>query len=106
MSRRLPVPRYIGGTVLPGSVRPPLAGELLRPEHYLEIGLTPDGREIVINFPGDEFTPAHHTVFSADQARNLARLLLRKAEECEPAPPMRADRFPDHGKPRKPVKQL
>lgn len=80
MSRRLPVTRYIGARV---TGRAPIVGEILRPEHYLEIGLTPDGREIVVNFPGDAYTPAHHTVFSADQARGLARLLLRKAEECK-----------------------
>lgn len=78
--RRLPVPRYIGAQV--GPTTAPLVGELLRPDHYLEIGLTPDGREVIINFPGDAYTPAHHTVFSADQARNLARLLLRKSDEC------------------------
>lgn len=84
MSRRLPVPRFIGASV---TARPPMVGEVLRPEHYLEIGLMPDGREIVINFPGDAYTPAHHTVFSADQARNLARLLMRKADECSTCVP-------------------
>jgi hypothetical protein len=81
--RRLPVPRFIGASVI---ARPPapIIGELLRPDHYLEIGLTPDGREIVVNFPGDAYTPAHHTIFSPAQARHLAKLLLRKADECAP----------------------
>lgn len=72
------VPRFVGTT----EPRPAIAGELLRPDKYLEVGLTPDEREVVVNFPGDAYTPAHHTVFSADQARSLARLLNRKADEC------------------------
>jgi hypothetical protein len=55
-------------------------GELLRPENYLEVGLTADEREIVVNVPVSDGT--HHLVFSADQARRLAKLLLRKADEC------------------------
>jgi hypothetical protein len=60
--------------------------EVLRPERYLEVGLTPNEREIVINHP-DLQPDAHgvgHIVFSPAQARHLARLLLRKAEECKP----------------------
>lgn len=66
-----------------GPIDPVPTQELLRPENYLEVGLTADEREIVINFPGDAYTPAHHTTFSPAQARNLARLLLRKAEDCK-----------------------
>jgi hypothetical protein len=57
--------------------------ELLYPAKCLEVGFTPDEREIIINIPEDGFTPASHVVFSAQQARNLARILLRKADECK-----------------------
>lgn len=59
---------------------------LLPPENYLEVGLTADGREVLVNHP-KLLTDQHgvgHIVFSAEQARNLARLLLRKADECRP----------------------
>ena|ERR1700733_3346690 len=61
--------------------------ELLRPENFLEVGFTPDEREIIINYPVDLATiaaGAGHLVFSPAQARNLAKILLRKAEECKP----------------------
>lgn len=51
---------------------------------FLEIGFTPDEREVLINVPAAGDDTAHHIVFSPDQARNLARLLLRKADECKP----------------------
>lgn len=57
--------------------------ELLKPSKYLEVGFTPDEREIIINFPADILTPAHHVVFSPAQARHLAKVLLRKADECK-----------------------
>ncbi len=58
------------------------------PEKYLEVGLTPDGREVIINHPVDPETVRlrfGHIVFSPDQARRLAKLLLRKADECSPS---------------------
>jgi len=60
--------------------------DLLMPENYLEVGLTADEREIVINHP-DVRVDNHgcgHIVFSPAQARHLAKLLLRKADECRP----------------------
>lgn len=59
--------------------------ELLRPENYLEVGLTPDEREVVINHPDLHVDAAGigHIVFSPAQARHLAKLLLRKADECK-----------------------
>lgn len=60
------------------------AQTLLLPENYLEVGLTPDEREIVVNVPAAPGAGAHHLVFSPAQARHLAKLLLRKADECEP----------------------
>jgi hypothetical protein len=56
--------------------------ELLRPEKYLEIGHTPDGCEIIINIPCDPRAPPQHVIFSPAQSRHLAKLLLRKADEC------------------------
>ena len=59
---------------------------LLTPENYLEVGLTADGREIVINHPhlSVDSNGVGHIVFSPNQARHLGRLLLRKADECKP----------------------
>jgi hypothetical protein len=58
--------------------------EVLLPEKYLEIGLTPDGREVIINHPDllPDANGVGHIVFSPAQARNLARLLLRNADLC------------------------
>lgn len=56
------------------------AQELLRPENYLEVGLSSDEREIVINLPQ---TGEQWITFSPAQARHLAKLLLRKADECK-----------------------
>jgi hypothetical protein len=76
----------------PTTPRPPppkaqvATGEVLLPERYLKVGLTPDGREVIINHPVDPETVrvgAGHLVFSPAQARHLARLLLRKADEAE-----------------------
>ena len=57
---------------------------LMPPENYLEVGLTDDGREVVINHPQmmRNSNGVGYIVFSASQARQLARLLLRKADEC------------------------
>lgn len=59
--------------------------EVLLPEKYLEVGLTPDGREVIINHPDllPDANGVGHIVFSPEQARNLARLLLRKADLCK-----------------------
>lgn len=78
-----------GRTIIP-STRPNLEDdptfrrptqELLRPENYLEVGLTPGEREILINIPdvGEQWL-----TFSPAQARHLAKVLLRKADECKP----------------------
>jgi len=48
--------------------------------YCLEVGLSSDEREILINLPD---TGEHWIAFSPAQARNLARLLLRKADECK-----------------------
>lgn len=50
------------------------------------LGLTLDGREVIINHPDlrPDAAGCGHIVFSAAQARHLARLLLRKADECVP----------------------
>lgn len=62
--------------------------EVLLPARYLEVGLTPDGREVLINHPDlrPDANGVGHIVFSPAQARALARLLLRKADLCEGAP--------------------
>lgn len=63
-----------------------ILGAVLPPENYLEVGHTEDMREIVINHPNlmVDRNGAGHIVFSPAQARALARLLLRKADECKP----------------------
>jgi hypothetical protein len=47
----------------------------------LEVGLSSDEREVLINIPdvGEQWL-----TFSPEQARHLAKLLLRKADECKP----------------------
>lgn len=66
--------------------RSKLSQTLLRPEKYLEVGLSNDSREVVVNHP--DLQPDHrgigHIVFSPAQARAFAKLLLRKADECQP----------------------
>ncbi len=51
----------------------------------LEVGLDPDTGEIVINHPDlqPDKNGVGHIVFSANQARNLAVLLLNKAIESD-----------------------
>ncbi|MDB6104116.1 MAG: hypothetical protein JWO52_4115 [Gammaproteobacteria bacterium] len=56
------------------------------PPYCLEVGLSMDEREVIINHP--ELTPnpdgsGGHIVFSPQQARDLAKLLLQKAKECK-----------------------
>lgn len=53
--------------------------EVLRPANYLEVGLSSDEREVIINLPdvGEQWI-----TFSPAQARALAKVLLRKADEC------------------------
>jgi hypothetical protein len=61
------------------------APEVFRPELYLEVGHTPDLREIIVNHPFiEQDARGGHLVFSPEQARRFARLLLRKADECKP----------------------
>jgi hypothetical protein len=47
----------------------------------LEVGLSSDEREIIVNIPD---TGEQWITFSPAQARHLAKLLLRKADECKP----------------------
>ncbi len=52
---------------------------------YLEVGISLDGKEIVVNHPDllpDE-NGVGHIVFSPDQARYLGNLLIRKANEID-----------------------
>lgn len=56
------------------------------PTYALEVGLSMDEREVIINHP--ELTPnpdgtGGHIIFSPQQARDLAALLVRKADECK-----------------------
>jgi hypothetical protein len=84
----------MSGTWLPDpKVTPPMprprkrshSQSLCWPEKYLMVGLTPDEREIVVNYPDKaDASGWGHLVFSAAQARHLAKLLLRKADECVP----------------------
>ena len=75
--------RPIEGQLLERTVDNAPRAELLGPEKTLEVGFTPDEREIVINFPADGRDTAHHVVFSPAQARYLAKILMRKASECK-----------------------
>jgi hypothetical protein len=49
---------------------------------YLEIGINPETFEIVINLDEDR-NGIGHVTFSPDQARNLASILIRKADEVD-----------------------
>jgi hypothetical protein len=56
------------------------------PTNCLEVGLSTDERDVIVNHP--ELTPnpdgqGGHIVFSPQQARDFAALLLRKAAECK-----------------------
>ncbi len=54
-------------------------------EGFLEVGIDPDSFEIIVNHPDlkpDE-NGVGHIVFSVNQARNLAYLLIRKSNEAE-----------------------
>ena len=56
-------------------------------KYYLQVGLTEDETEIVINhieLDLDE-NGAGYMIFSEDQARNLAMLLLKKVAEVQNA---------------------
>ena len=58
---------------------------------FLEVGLSADGKEVVINHPDlqPDAQGVGHIVFSPREARNLALMLLRKADETiagEPQP--------------------
>lgn len=51
----------------------------------LEVGVSADGREVIVNHPDlkPDAAGVGHIVFSPEQARALARLLLAKADDCE-----------------------
>jgi hypothetical protein len=51
-------------------------------EGYLEVGITPDTHEVIINLDRDR-NGIGHIVFSPRQARMLARLLNKKARDAE-----------------------
>lgn len=53
-------------------------------ENTLMVGLTKDETEVVINHPNllTDKDGAGYIVFSPSQARDLANLLLKKADEC------------------------
>ena len=56
------------------------------PEKTLIVGITADGREVVINHPNIQAGPlGYGYTFSPDQARNLARLLIIAADEINNA---------------------
>ena len=90
-------PLNLNSLMVPGTTRK-LAGVACQPSNifsggvvdkitgFLEVGI--DGNEIVINHP-DLLTDENgvgHIVFSPNQARNLAWLLLEKANELDPDP--------------------
>jgi hypothetical protein len=52
---------------------------------YLEVGISDDGREIIVNHPDlrPDVNGVGHIVFSPNQARSLAKLLSGKADEIE-----------------------
>jgi hypothetical protein len=56
------------------------------PAGFLSVGVSEDGREVVVNHPDlqPDANGVGHLVFSPEQARAFARLLLAKAEECAP----------------------
>ena len=59
--------------------------QIVKPERYLEVGVTLDGREVIINHPDlepDE-NGVGHIVFSPQQARSLARLPIKHAGIAE-----------------------
>lgn len=60
---------------------------------FLEVGLSTDGKEVVVNHPDlqpDE-NGVGHIVFSPSEARHLAMLLLAKADECSDREPQPVD---------------
>jgi len=62
-------------------------GQVLMPSKFLEVGITPDEREVIINHPVDPQSIADGCgwiTFSPAQARSLAKLLLSKADLCKP----------------------
>lgn len=52
------------------------------PENHLEVAIDPDTFEVVINLDHDRNGVGHIT-FSPNQARNLAKLLMKKASDAE-----------------------
>jgi hypothetical protein len=56
---------------------------------HLVVGLSEDETEVVVNLPyqADNGTGWTHVTFSREQAENFARLVLRKAAECNTKEP-------------------
>jgi hypothetical protein len=52
---------------------------------FLLVGISEDGKEVVVNHPDlqPDANGVGHIVFSPRQARNLAHLLLSKADEID-----------------------
>lgn len=54
-------------------------------KYELEVGISPDGREVIVNHPEMDPNPTGsggHIVFSPQQARDFAALMVQKAGEC------------------------
>lgn len=51
---------------------------------FLEVGITPDGKEVIVNHPDllPDAKGVGHIIFSPAQARDLALVLLKKSREC------------------------
>lgn len=52
---------------------------------YLEVGISPDGAEVVVNHPDlqPDQNGVGHIVFTSHQARHFALLLIKKANEVD-----------------------
>lgn len=72
-----PMPAMYGDLQGCGGVAP-ASGQLI-------VGLTEDGRDVVINHPDldPDKDGVGHIVFSPEQARALAKLLIQKAQDAE-----------------------
>ncbi len=55
------------------------------PAGFIEVGLTQDGSYVIVNHPDldPDDDGCGHIVFSPDQARAFAMLLLKCADECD-----------------------
>lgn len=52
---------------------------------FLEVGITPDGKEVIVNHPDllPDAKGVGHIIFSPAQARAFALLVLKKADGCD-----------------------